>query len=162
MANASDIFGGMTVVSGFLGTFVGGFLGDYLLRYTKNSYLWVSGLCMFAGAPAAAVGLTAGDPYVFLPAIFVAEFFLFLNTGPLNAVVLGCVSAQIRATAMAVNIFFIHMLGDAISPAIIGVVSDRFGLGLGVMITPAMMLISGIILLYAIRTVPGGDRIRRA
>jgi MFS transporter, Spinster family, sphingosine-1-phosphate transporter len=151
-SNANNIFGGMTVVSGFLGTFAGGYLGDYLLRYTKHSYLWISGLCMFAGAPAAAVGLTVHNPYVFLPAIFVAEFFLFLNTGPLNAVVLGCVSAQIRATAMAVNIFFIHMLGDAISPTIIGAVSDRVGLGPGVMITPAMMLASGVVLLSAIKT----------
>lgn len=153
-ADANTIFGGMTVVSGFLGTFAGGFLGDYLLRFNRHSYLWISGLCMFAGAPAAAIGLTARDPGVYLPAIFVAEFFLFINTGPLNAVVLGCVSARIRATAMAVNIFFIHMLGDAISPTIIGAVSDRLGLSVGVMITPAMMLISGIILLLAIRSLP--------
>jgi MFS transporter, Spinster family, sphingosine-1-phosphate transporter len=151
-ASAGRIFGGMTVVSGFLGTFAGGFLGDYLLRYTKNSYLWLSGLCLFAGAPIAAIGLTAPDPHVYLPAIFMAEFFLFLNTGPLNAVVLGCVPAQIRATAMAVNIFFIHLLGDAISPAIIGAVSDRTNLHVGVMITPPIMVVSGIILLLAIRT----------
>jgi MFS family permease len=151
---ADRIFGGMTVVSGFLGTFAGGFLGDYLLRFTRNSYLWISGLCLFAGAPMAAVGLTAKDPYIYLPAIFLAEFFLFLNTGPLNAVILGCVPAQIRATAMAVNIFFIHVLGDAISPAIIGAISDRTDLHIGVMITPPIMIISGIILLFAIRTTP--------
>jgi MFS family permease len=150
-ADAGRIFGGMTVVSGFLGTFAGGFLGDYLLRYTKNSYLWVSGLCLFAGAPITAIGLTASNPHIYLPAIFMAEFFLFLNTGPLNAVVLGCVPAQIRATAMAVNIFFIHMLGDAISPAVIGAVSDRTNLQIGVMITPPVMILSGMILLLAIR-----------
>lgn len=152
-AKADTIFGGMTVVAGFLGTFAGGFLGDYLLRYTKNSYLWLSGLCLFAGAPAAAVGLTARDPYVYLPAIFIAEFFLFLNTGPLNAVVLGCVPARIRSTAMAVNIFFIHVLGDAVSPAIIGAVSERTDLHTAVMITPPVMLLSGVTLLLAIRTV---------
>jgi MFS transporter, Spinster family, sphingosine-1-phosphate transporter len=157
-ARANELFGGMTVVAGFLGTFVGGSLGDYLLRYTRNSYLWVSGLCMFCAVPAAVIGLTAKDPAIFLPAIFLAEFFLFLNTGPLNAVVLGCVSAHIRATAMAVNIFFIHVLGDAISPSIIGAISDRFSLQVGVMITPAMMLASGAVLLAAIRTVPRDPR----
>jgi len=151
-ADAGRVFGGMTVVSGFLGTFAGGFLGDYLLRYTRNSYLWLSGLCLFAGAPFAAIGLTAANPHIYLPAIFIAEFFLFLNTGPLNAVVLGCVPAQIRATAMAANIFFIHVLGDAISPAVIGAVSDRTNLQIGVMITPPVMIVSGIILLLAIRT----------
>lgn len=150
-ARANEIFGTMTVVAGFLGTFAGGFLGDYLLRYTRNSYLWVSGLCMFVGAPTTIVALTATDPGVFLPAIFLAEFFLFLNTGPLNAVVLGCVPPGIRATAMAVNIFFIHALGDAISPPIIGMLSDRFGLAQAVLLAPATMFVSGIVLLYAIR-----------
>ena len=150
-AEANQVFGAMTVVSGFLGTFAGGFLGDYLLRYTRNSYLWVSGLCMFAGAPAAVLALASRSPSVFLPAIFVAEFFLFLNTGPLNAVVLGSVSPGIRSTAMAVNIFFIHALGDAISPPIIGMLSDRFGLFHATLIAPVFMLASGAVLLYAIR-----------
>ncbi len=150
-SQANDVFGTLTVVAGFLGTFVGGILGDYLLRYTKHAYLWVSGMCMFAGAPVAVMALAARHPAVILPSIFLAEFFLFLNTGPLNAVVLGCVPAQIRATAMAVNIFFIHALGDAISPPIIGVLSDRFGLFHATMVAPGMMLLSGAILLYAIR-----------
>ena len=148
---ANQIFGTMTVVSGFVGTFVGGFLGDYFLRYTRNSYLWLSGACMFVGAPITVLALSSRHPWIFLPAIFLAEFFLFLNTGPLNAVVLGCVGPEIRATAMAVNIFFIHALGDAISPPIIGEVSERFGLYPATMIAPAMMLASGAILLYAIR-----------
>jgi MFS transporter, Spinster family, sphingosine-1-phosphate transporter len=150
-ASANTLFGVLTVVAGFLGTFAGGFLGDHLLRYTKNSYLWVSGLCMFAGAPAAVAALSAAQPATYIPAIFMAEFFLFLNTGPLNAMVLGCVPVEIRTTAMAVNIFFIHALGDAISPPIIGALSDRFGLFQATMIAPAMMLASGIILLYAVR-----------
>jgi len=150
-ARANEVFGAITVVSGFLGTFAGGFLGDYLLRYTRHSYLWISGLCMFAGAPITVLALSSRDPAIFLPAIFTAEFFLFLNTGPLNAVLLGCVPANIRATAMAVNIFFIHALGDSISPPIIGILSDRFGLYRATLITPAMMLVSGAVLAYAIR-----------
>jgi MFS transporter, Spinster family, sphingosine-1-phosphate transporter len=151
-ARANELFGILTVVAGFFGTFAGGFLGDYFLKYTKNSYLWISGLCMFAGAPIAVLALSARNPSVFLPAIFLAEFFLFLNTGPLNAVVLGCVRPHIRATAMAVNIFFIHALGDAISPGIIGMISDRAGLFRASMISPAMMVLSGVVLLGAIRS----------
>lgn len=150
-AQANQVFGAIAVVAGFLGTFFGGFLGDYLLRYTRYSYLWVSGLCMFVGAPLSVVALTARNPVIFLPAFFLAEFFLFLNTGPLNAVVLGCVPAQIRATAMAVNILFIHALGDAISPPIIGMISDRFGLFRATLLAPLMMLVSGGILLWTIR-----------
>jgi MFS transporter, Spinster family, sphingosine-1-phosphate transporter len=150
-AAANTLFGALTVAAGLLGTFAGGFLGDYLLRYTRNSYLWISGLCMFAGAPAAIAALSAVHPLAYTTAIFAAEFFLFLNTGPLNAMVLGCVPVEIRTTAMAVNIFFIHALGDAISPPIIGALSDRLGLFQATLIAPVMMLVSGVILLYAIR-----------
>jgi MFS family permease len=148
---ANTFLGAVTVVAGFVGTFAGGFCGDWLLRYTRHAYLWLSGLCMFLGAPMAVLALSSRTLEVFLPAIFMAEFFLFLNTGPLNAVVLGCVPATIRATAMAVNIFFIHALGDAISPPIIGALSERFGLFHATMIAPVMMVVSGILLLYAVK-----------
>ena len=148
---ANNIFGALTVASGITGTLVGGFLGDYLLGCTRNAYLWLSGVCMLVGAPVAVLALAARQEAIFLPGIFVAEFILFLNTGPLNAVLVGCVTAEIRATAMAVNIFLIHALGDAISPPLIGVLSDHFGLFRATLIAPAMMLVSGGLLLYAIR-----------
>jgi MFS family permease len=148
---ANEVFGAITALSGFAGTFAGGYLGDYCLRYTKNAYLWLSGLCLFAGAPITVLALASREPRIVLPAMFLAEFFLFLNTGPLNAVILNCVPAAIRATAMAVNIFFIHSLGDVISPPIIGILSDHFGLFRATLIAPVMMLTSGAILLCAIR-----------
>jgi MFS family permease len=149
--HANEVFGAITALAGFTGTFAGGYAGDYCLRYTKNAYLWLSGLCLFAGAPIAVLALATRQTTVFFPAMFLAEFFLFLNTGPLNAVILNCVPAGIRASAMAVNIFCIHALGDVISPPIIGILSDRFGLFPATLIAPVMMVVSGIILLYAIR-----------
>jgi MFS family permease len=148
---ANDLFGSLTVASGLAGTLAGGFLGDYLLRYTRNAHLWLSGLCMLVAAPITVLALASREPTIFLPALFLAEFFLFLNTGPLNAVLVGCVPAEIRATAMAVNILFIHALGDALSPPIIGVLSDHVGLFRATLIAPIMMLASGGVLLYAIR-----------
>jgi MFS family permease len=148
---ANEMFGAITALAGFAGTFAGGYVGDYCLRYTRSAYLWLSGLCLFAGAPIAVLALASRATTVFFPAMFLAEFFLFLNTGPLNAVILNCVPAGIRASAMAVNIFFIHALGDVISPPIIGMLSDRFGLSRATLIAPVMMVVSGIILLYAIR-----------
>lgn len=147
--HANQLFGTLTVLAGFLGTFLGGFLGDYLLRYTRHAYLWLSGLCTLAGAPVAVLALASRDATVFVPAIFVAECLLFVNTGPLNAVLLGCVGVEIRATAMAVNIFLIHACGDAISPLLIGALSDRVGLFRACLIAPAMLVASGWALLRA-------------
>jgi MFS transporter, Spinster family, sphingosine-1-phosphate transporter len=65
-----------------------------------------------------------------VPAIAVAAFFLLLNTSPLNAAVINSVGAHIRATAIAVNIFIIHILGDVPSPTMMGWVADRRSLQL--------------------------------
>jgi hypothetical protein len=58
---------------------------------------------------------------------FVGEFFLFLNTGPLNAALVGCVPANLRASSIAINVLFIHMFGDALSPYLMGAMSDALG-----------------------------------
>ena len=63
-----------------------------------------------------------------------ALFFVFLGSGPLNAATVNSVGSGVRATALAGQLFLIHVLGDAPSPRIIGLVSDHSSLhrGLGV------------------------------
>ena len=53
---------------------------------------------------------------------------VFMPTGPINAAVVSTTDIKIRSMAFAVNIFIIHALGDAISPALLGGVSDMFNL----------------------------------
>ena len=88
------------------------------------------------------------------PAIFVAEFFLLINTAPLNAALVNSVSARIRATAIAVNLFTIHLLGDAFSPTLMGYISDRTNLRMAFLAASAAVGISAIILFYGIRSAP--------
>jgi len=51
-----------------------------------------------------------------------------LNTGPLNAAIVNSVSAEVRATAISLNLFVIHCFGDTFSPTAIGWISDRSNL----------------------------------
>jgi predicted MFS family arabinose efflux permease len=150
---ANFIFGGMTLASGFLATFAGGWLGDYLLRYTKGAYYLVSGIGMAIGVPAIYLAVTyTGAPMY--PAIFVAEFFVLLNTAPLNAALVNSVSARIRATAVAANIFVIHILGDAISPTLMGYISDRSNLRTAFLLVTVAVAVSAIVLFMGIRVAP--------
>jgi MFS transporter, Spinster family, sphingosine-1-phosphate transporter len=87
-----------------------------------------------------------GPRFLMVPSLFFAEFCLFLNTGPLNAAIVNSVAAPVRATAIAVNLFVIHFLGDAPSPRIIGGISDHSNLRLGMGITLAAMILSALIL----------------
>ncbi len=88
-----------------------------------------------------------------MPAVLVAEFFLFLNTGPLNAAIVNSVGAQIRSTAIALNLFLIHA-GDAFSPRLIGYISDRHSLQSGLALTLVAMLIAEAILFWGARFAP--------
>jgi predicted MFS family arabinose efflux permease len=59
--------------------------------------------------------------------IFLACFCLFFNTGPTNTILANVTHPSIRASAFALNILVIHALGDAISPAIIGLINGYTG-----------------------------------
>jgi hypothetical protein len=111
---------------------------------------------MLLAIPATYVGLTAGAPAVYLPAIFVAEVLVFLNTGPANAVLVNVALPEIRATAIACSIFVYHLLGDVPSPILIGKLSDMAGLEHALMLTAAAMAVSGVFYLLGTRTL-GAD-----
>lgn len=148
---ASAGFGEIVVVTGFVGTFVGGWLGDYWLRYSKQAYLWMSGWVTLLGVPAVYVALAAGTPAVFYPALIVAELLLFMSTGPINTAIVNLVSPMERASAVALSILTIHLLGDVLSPSIIGALSDVSSLGAAVMVVPAAVAICGVLWLVAAR-----------
>jgi hypothetical protein len=92
-----------------------------------------------------------------IPALFAAEFFLFLNTGPLNAAILNSVSAPVRATAVGLNLFIIHAFGDTFSPQIIGAISDRSNLRIGLGATLISLIVSCVILRTGARFAPPLD-----
>src|SRR3954469_3993353 len=147
------IFGGITVVAGIVATLLGGWLGDHYLRRTHKSYYLVSAIGMACGLPAMAAAIYIAGPVMF-PAIFFAEFFLLLNTGPLNAAIVNSVSASIRSTAIAVNLLTIHLLGDAFSPTLIGWISDRSSLQAGFSTTIFAIALATGILFYGMRYAP--------
>lgn len=153
VAKAGTVTGGLTVVDGLLGTIIGGWLGQIWLRRNSRALYLISAWGSVLAIPAAAV-VFFGPQSSFLPAAFVAEFFLFLNTGPLNTAIVNSVAAPIRATAISVNLFVIHLLGDAFSPAIIGKLSDATNLRIGLSITLVTLALSGVILFTGARFAP--------
>ena len=153
LERANTIFGAMTVVSGTVATLLGGWLGDRLLRRTPAAYQLVSGVGMALAIPAIVIAIYNHGPAMF-PAIFIGEFFLLLNTAPLNAAMVNSVSARIRATALAVNVFTIHALGDAFSPWLIGRISDHSNLETGLTSMIAAVALSAVVLLYGMRFAP--------
>jgi predicted MFS family arabinose efflux permease len=144
VAKGNMIFGATTVLAGILGTLAGGWLGDRWQKSNGKGYLLLSGWGFLMGTPFAAWAILAPNLTTCMIAIFIAEFFLFLNTGPLNTVIINVTPPPIRAMAFAVNIFFIHALGDAVSPSILGWLSDQGGLQHALLFTPFTMALAGL------------------
>ncbi|MFZ0758366.1 MAG: MFS transporter, partial [Candidatus Sulfotelmatobacter sp.] len=150
---ANLIFGLIIVADGILAALAGGWLGDYLLPRMKSSYYLVSAVSMALGVPVMIVALFVRGR-VMIPAIAVAAFFLLFNTAPLNAAVINSVDAHIRATALAVNIFLIHLLGDVPSPTMMGWVADRRSLQTAFILPVIAMVVSAAILFYGMQFAP--------
>ncbi len=153
LLQANYLFGVIIAIDGMIAALLGGWLGDRLLRRTTGAYYLVSAASMAVGIPIMMVALFHHGRAM-VPGIAVAAFLLLLNTAPLNAAILNSVGAHIRATAIAVNLFVIHFLGDALSPWLIGKVSDRSSLESGFVSTVIATALSSAILFYGMRFAP--------
>lgn len=153
LPRATFAVGIITVVDGIAGTLIGGWIAQRWLERDHRAHYLLSFWSVLLTLPCGAL-IFFGPREWAVPALFAAEFFLFLNTGPLNAAVVNSVSAPIRATAIGFNLFCIHFFGDTFSPQIIGAISDRSTLSLGLGITLISLIFSAIILWTGARFAP--------
>ena len=153
LLQANNLFGLIIAIDGTVAALAGGWLGDRLLRRTRSAYYLVSAASMGLGIPVMTVALFNRGPAM-VPGIALSGFLLLLNTAPLNAAVINSVGSHIRATAIAVNLFVIHFLGDAFSPWLIGKVSDSSSLESGFISTVVATALSSAILFYGMRFAP--------
>ena len=147
LTTATTTFGALLLFAGFLGTLAGGQLGDRVARRLHGAQFAISGWSLIASLGFTLAAVLSPDPAVFWPSMFGSLFLLFLNVGPLNAAMANVLPADLRARGFAITILAIHMLGDAASPWLIGLVSDRVGLTAPVLGAGALLGVSGIVLL---------------
>lgn len=147
LKSADLTFGGVLALAGLVGTLIGGRLGDRLAQRHPAGHFLLSGVSLVASLPFAMAGVLAESPAIFWPSMFVALTLLFLNTGPLNAAMANVLPAHLRGWGFAINTMAIHLLGDAASPSVIGFASDRMGLATPVLVTAAMPILAGLVLL---------------
>jgi MFS family permease len=163
---ASVKLGIYVTLGGLIGSLFGGWLGDRLVKKVKSGYYIICGSSAALSAIPLTITLSSPDPSVFFPAIFVTVFLFFLGNAPVNAIIVSVVPANIRATAVATTILAIHVLGDAVSQPLVGIISTSItkqneipslmapfavmlGLGvkqslaIGMLITPVALVIAG-------------------
>lgn len=139
---ANLVFGAVTVVGGFFGTVLGGWLADRVENHSGNGYLKISFLSMLLAVPLFWFTLSRPSFSGFSGALFFLDVAIFMCMSPLDAAVITFVNPLTRSTAMALNIFVIHALGDGISRVAMGAISDAHGLKAAVMFLPWMLVLA--------------------
>ncbi len=161
-ATANYYFGLITVLSGVIGTLVGGHWADRAQRALPpvnadaaydsrenrsgvNALLRVCAIGMVWAAPLAAAAFLMPTPVLFFVFAFLAECGLFLSTSPVNAIGLRGVPPELRASAMAAMIFAIHLFGDLWSPTLLGLLRDLLDPSIAMMALPITFALSAFI-----------------
>jgi MFS family permease len=152
-ATANYYFGMVTVVTGTIGTLVGGAWGDRVQsrmppinkdtpydapanKHGVNALLRICAIGMLWATPLTAAAFFMPVPVAFFAFAFFAELGLFLSTSPVNAIGLRAVPPELRASAMAAMIFAIHLFGDLWSPTALGLLNDNLPVVIAMMAVP--------------------------
>jgi MFS family permease len=147
------IFGGITVVAGLISTLLGGVVADRLRSRFAGSYFWVSGIGMLIACPFFVATLYIPFPAAWV-SMFVAIFFLFLNTGPSNTALANVSLPAVRATAFAANIFVIHALGDVQAFWLLGYIGGHTNMRVAFLFVSGVIFLSGVAWLIGVKYLP--------
>jgi MFS family permease len=162
LASANFWFGTITVVAGALGTALGGWMADRAVRglplvpddaphddtrnrRAANAQLRVCAVGVAIAFPFGAAAIMSPSPLLFFVCAGICEVGLFMSTAPINAILLRTAPAYLRASAMAVAIFAIHLFGDLWSPSLVGLLLDHLGQVTGMLALPLGFAIATLV-----------------
>ena len=151
-AKANMLFGAITVISGFLGTLLGGQWSQRVHQKRKFGFLYFSAICMMLMIPFYLASFFTSNLVIFIGLMAITQFLFFLPMSPINVLIIECVPVPLRTLAMAVSIFACHILGDAISSPLIGWISDQSGsLRFGMIWCAPVIFLGGVFWLLGMR-----------
>jgi MFS family permease len=166
LKTANFRFGLITVVAGVLATIIGGRWADAMRarveaqqgrvgrslraapeveRETVRGLLRICAIGSAIGAPLAVGCFLSPTSGIFFVLVFFCILALFVSTSPINAAILQAVPSHLRASAMALSIFAIHMLGDLWSPPLVGVLADHLPIEAAMMTLPVTIALSALV-----------------
>ena len=118
-------------VFGVLSGWLGGLLADRAAARDVRYIVLAPALAMLVAAPAYIAALHVGSVKVALGFLMLQCATNVFWAGPVYATIHGVVPATMRATATAVAMFVINMMGTGLGPLLIGGLSDAFSGALG-------------------------------
>lgn len=157
---ALGIVGGL---AGILGSWAGGQISDHLARKDIGGRMLIPAVAAVAGAPFYIAGMLSGSMVAAMALLAIPTCLNAMWYGPVYGSVQGLVRPQTRATAAAVILFIINLIGLGFGPLLVGLLSDFFaegmamGEGQGVrwalMTSSASVLVASVLFWIARKTI---------
>jgi MFS family permease len=121
---ASQLTGVVLGMAAAFGTFFAGWLADKVVKRHPNALAWLPALGFFVATPFYLVGYMAPTLWIGVPFLVVGAVTHYFYLGCMYASVQGVAPPRMRATATAVLLFIVNILGYGLGPPVIGALSD--------------------------------------
>ena len=143
-----------SLVSGLAGVVTGGRLGDAWRRRRRAGRMWtiVTGMSATVPSVIACILLPAGPALV--AASMCTMFFVSWYHAPMAATVDDLASPQRAATAQAVVVFTMHLLGTSPSSWAVGALADRVGFVKAFFLPTGALAVAALAMIAAIPSFP--------
>jgi MFS transporter, Spinster family, sphingosine-1-phosphate transporter len=145
--------GAVGVTGGLLGVVTGSYLADWLYARWPWGRMATVGIGLILSCPFVTLSLYTTNHVAMLIYFFLGIFLMVWYTGPIIAVIHDVVPSDVKATAQALYILLIHLLGDTFSPAIVGKLADLHNLQTGLLLPAVINVVAGVIFLVGCRRV---------
>jgi predicted MFS family arabinose efflux permease len=145
--------GAVGVTGGLLGVITGSYLADWLYARWPWGRMATIGAGLVLSCPFVTLSLYTTNQVAMLIYFFLGIFLMVWYTGPVIAVIHDVVPADVKATAQALYILLIHLLGDTFSPAIVGKLADLHNLQTALLLPAVINVLGGMIFLLGCRRV---------
>jgi len=124
IGEASRALGIVAGISVAIGTFAGGFLADALQNRYRSIACWLPGLGLLIALPIYLRSFGAPDFEDSFKYLLIAPVFHYLYLGPMYAVTQSVVHPRMRATAVAILLLIVNLIGYGLGPPLVGALSD--------------------------------------
>ncbi|HXC10501.1 MAG TPA: MFS transporter [Steroidobacteraceae bacterium] len=161
LLHASLGYGGLVLVGGLLGIWLGGVLADRYGDERRGMYAFIPAIAFIATLPFYVAGVLSTTLWISFAVLLVPTALGLAWLGPVLTAVQHLVPAHMRATASALFLFINNLIGIGLGSTLIGLVSDsmrlRFGaesLRYAILGGTGFYLIAAALLIFAGRKLP--------
>jgi MFS transporter, Spinster family, sphingosine-1-phosphate transporter len=117
-------FGLMGGITGIIGTYLGGWLGDRYGAKNPKAFLLIPAVALIASLPLHVLALMSGNWMIAIALLIIPSLLNNLWIAPAFAVTQGLAPAPMRAVAAAILLFVMNLIGLGLGPMALGFVSD--------------------------------------